>query len=106
MATKPCDTCSSYDPVLRGFNRGGHKETSWAWCAKKSVYPVNEEPGQKFPPGAKRMSEAVGPAKPFIIKRGQIVGNCTEYQERKSNVISKTDLLKKIRTQNGNKIAG
>jgi len=106
MATKSCDTCASFDPVLRGFNRGGHKETAWGWCAKKSVYPIAEEPGQMFPPGVTRMSEATGPSQPYIVKRGQIVAHCNDYQEKKKDIMTKADLLKKVREQSGNRIPG
>ncbi len=106
MATKPCDTCSSFDPVLRGFNRGGHKETAWGWCSKKSIYPMREEPGQIFPPGVKRKDTPEGPAEPFIVKKGQIVANCNMFQDKKVGVVSKADLLKKVREQSGNKIPG
>jgi len=106
MNTKTCDTCANYDPVLRGENRGGHRNTVWAWCAKKSVYPMLEEPGQKFPPDVQRMTTTESPAKPYIVKHGQVVPSCTQYEEKANNVISKADLVRKLREQNGGLIPG
>jgi len=78
LNTKTCDTCEHFDPLLRG-----RRDTKWAWCAKKSVYPMVEGPGQLFPIGVKRVTEATTPARPKIVQVGQVVANCTVHQERK-----------------------
>jgi hypothetical protein len=106
VSDKPCDTCISFDPVLRGSNRGGHKDTAWGWCAKKSIYPIAEEPGQKFPVGVQRMTTGEGPSKPYIVARGQVITSCHEYEAKLGGVISKADLLRKLREQNGGIIPG
>lgn len=99
---KPCDTCRHFDPVLRGNNKG-LKETKWGWCAKYSIYPAKEGPGQKFPAGVQRVSDPDKPAQPKIVQKGEVVQNCTKFQEKKSTV-SKAELLKKIREQQGGRL--
>lgn len=90
---KPCDTCDYFDPVLRGTNKGV-RSTKWGWCAKNSVYPTRENPGQVFPAGVKRA--AVGErAKPVIVKVGQVVTQCTLYSIKKVKK-SKADLMREM----------
>lgn len=90
---KACDTCEYFDPVLKG-KHGKTVETIWGWCAKKSLYPTKEGQGQIFPPGVKRANEGEMP-KPVIIRKGQVVSNCTLYQVRKTKP-SKKDLVAKL----------
>jgi hypothetical protein len=101
---KPCDTCHHFDPILKGGQKG-LKETDWGWCAKKSVYPAKEGPGQVFPAGVQRVSDPASPAEPFIVRRGEVKGNCTAFSARKS-LHTKQDLLKKLQEQNGGRIIG
>jgi hypothetical protein len=94
--TRPCDECENFDPVLRGVTaQGKTRETPWGWCAKKSVYPANEGPGQRFPEGVKRAAADVL-AEPVIVKRGQVVSNCPDFQKRAPRP-SKMDLLKQLK---------
>lgn len=92
---KPCDGCKHFDPVMRGNNKG-LRSTAWAWCAKHSVYPKTEGPGQIFPVGAKRMTDADKPAQPKIVRKGEVVSNCMDFNPQKA-VLSKEELLKKVR---------
>lgn len=94
---KPCDGCNHFDPVMRGNNKG-LRETKWAWCAKKSIYPVKEGPGQKFPDGVQRLTDSDKPAQPKIVQKGEVVQNCTQFQERRQT-LSKAALLKKVKEQ-------
>lgn len=89
-----CDQCEHFDPVLRGT-----KNTPWGWCAKRSEYAATEGPGQVFPLNVKRV--AIGElAKPFMVRRGQVVENCTFYLARKQQV-SKAELINKLLTKQG-----
>jgi hypothetical protein len=92
MNTKTCDSCNHYDPILRGLHTGGHRETSAAWCAKRSVYPMKEGPGQVFPEGVDRVANRGDLAKPFIVRKGQVETACQLYQVKKQK-LSKSDLL-------------
>ena len=99
----PCNGCDFYDPVMRGQTAaGGVKETNWAWCAKRSKYPAREGPGQRFPEGVTRLPEGeIG--QPFIIRKGQVVANCTDYAPR-SVRLSKAELLKQLQDKTGGKV--
>lgn len=102
---KECGTCNHYDPIMRGKTaQGGVRETNWAWCAKKSAYPAQEGPGQKFPEEVTRVA-AGQLAKPFIVRRLQVVTNCCEYAPR-GNKLSKSDLLKQLQDKTGGRIVG
>jgi hypothetical protein len=92
--TNKCDQCEHFDPVLRGT-----KNTPWGWCAKLSDYPATAGPGQIHPTGVKHVT-AGEPAKPFIVRRGQIVENCTLFLARRQQA-SKADLVNKLLTKNG-----
>lgn len=96
MTTKTCGSCEHYDPVLRGT-----KETKWGWCAKKSVYPAKEGPGQLFPVGVKRV-EGGALAEPCIVRKEQIVPNCPVYTIRKVRP-SKQELVDKLLHNNKGK---
>lgn len=98
MNSNPCDKCASFDPVLRGALGGGLRETTWGWCAQKSVYPAKEGPGQKFPEGVARVDDPSTPAKPFLVRRGETVKNCTLYSA-KQVAVSKADMIKKLNSQ-------
>jgi len=97
MNEHKCEDCNHFDPVMRGNNKG-LRQTDWAWCAKKSIYPVNEGPGQKFPAGVQRMTDPDKPAEPKIVKKGEVVSNCTDFMEKRQ-VLSKEDLLSKVKNQ-------
>lgn len=102
---KPCETCEHYDPVMRGVPaKGGVRETTWAWCAVKSKYAAKEGPGQKYPDGVQRVAEGEL-AEPYMVRRGQVVSNCTTYAER-SLKVSKSDLLKQLQDKTGGRIIG
>ena len=93
--SNPCDTCEHFDPVLRGkTGPGGLRETAWGWCSKRSTYPAQEGPGQRFPDGVKR-AEATKLAVPYIVRRGQVVLNCYDYDLRTRRP-SKIELLKLV----------
>lgn len=96
---KPCDTCEHFDPVLRGALKAGLKPTVWGWCAKRSVYPAVEGPGQAFPEGVERVSDPAQPAKPHLVKRGDVDAKCNTYIAKRT-AVSKADLLKKLNAQN------
>jgi hypothetical protein len=102
---KTCDTCQSFDNVLRGVaSKGGLRETNWGWCAKYSTYPAKEGPGQRFPLGVTRAAEGE-PSIPVIVKKGQVVPNCDSYTPR-GNAPSKADLLKQLQAKANNVIIG
>lgn len=92
MATndKPCNTCDFFDPIIRA-----RKETIWGWCAKKSIYPYKEGPGQVFPAKVNRVDSPDKRAKPKIVRQNQIVTGCPYYKPRK-NKPNKADLLKSL----------
>jgi hypothetical protein len=95
---KTCDTCKHFDPIMRGNNKG-LRATKWAWCAKHSIYPMYEGPGQTFPEGVQRRTSASELADPKIVKRGEVVASCTGHGPRRST-LSKADLLKKLKEKN------
>lgn len=95
---KPCDDCQHFDPVIRG-----KKPTNWGWCAKKSVYPKKQGPGQIFPMGVKRVANGADPAQPYMVKKGKVVTNCVEYRLRLPGP-SKQDLIKELQTRGGKRI--
>lgn len=70
------------------------RETVWGWCTHRSVYPTQEGPGQKFPEGVRR-AEAGELAKPYIVKKGQVVLHCYDHVERQPR-LSKVELLKQL----------
>jgi len=92
---QPCDACDYFDPVLRG-KQGKLTETSWGWCAKKSVYPYKEGPGQKFPVGVMRVASADELAKPVIVQVNQVMSHCKDYKSRKTKQ-SKASLLQLLK---------
>lgn len=96
---KPCDTCEHFDPVLRGALKAGLKPTVWGWCAVRSVYPAQEGPGQTFPANVMRVEDPSSPAKPHLVKRGEVATQCNTYVSKRT-AISKADLLKKLNAQN------
>ena len=87
---KPCDTCQHYDLIIRG-----KKPTKRAWCAKKSLYPHKEGPGQIFPAGVKRASKESNVALPVIVCKGEVRNNCTEYAVRPPGR-TKADLIAEL----------
>lgn len=102
---KSCDTCEHYDPVMRGqTEKGGVRETNWAWCALRSKYPATEGPGQRFPANVQRVSGGEL-AEPYIVRRGQIVDHCDTYSARTLRV-SKADLLKQLQEKTGGRVIG
>lgn len=101
MNNHKCAECDFFDPIMRGTNKST-RETNHGWCAKKSVYPKKEGPGQIFPPGVRRM-ETSEPAKPFIVRVDQVVSNCQEFVTKRIKA-SKEALLKKLQEQSGRQI--
>jgi len=55
------------------------KDTKKGWCEKRSKYPHSEGPGQVFPPNVARVAHGEL-AKPFIVKKEQVVPSCTTAQ--------------------------
>lgn len=94
MNTNKCETCEHFDAVIRGT-----KTTTWGWCAKRSEYPATEGPGQIFPIGVKRV-DAGQPAKPFIVRQEQVVGNCTDFIAKKPRA-TKQELVNQLLTKKG-----
>ena len=77
MATKPCDTCVHYDPILRGGVKPGRQ----GWCAATSVYPHLPNPGQEFPVGVKRAA-AGELAQPTIVTGAACVAHCMIHRSK------------------------
>lgn len=77
MADKPCKTCMNYDPIIRGKNVPGRHGR----CVPQSTYPAVEQPGQVFPPGAKR-AEPGELACPLIVEGSGIVKTCQIYRAK------------------------
>jgi len=75
---KNCSSCSNYAVISIG---DGQKKARHGWCVPRSKYPAKEQPGQIFPPGAKRV--AVGElAKPFIVVGDDVMPNCGDYRAK------------------------
>jgi len=72
-----CGACMFYDP-MQGPN---NKDTDRGWCAKKSVYPTKEGPGQLFPKGVNRATAGML-AKPVLVRKHSLVANCDFAQRR------------------------
>jgi len=89
MADKPCSTCEHFDPILRGT-----KDTRLAWCAKRSLYPYKDSPGQVTPPQAQRVGSPQDPAQPFLVRRDETRAECALYMPRKSK-LNKAELMAK-----------
>lgn len=89
MNTKTCGDCEHYDPILRGT-----RPTPRGWCAKKSVYPYMDSPGQVTPQGVQRVPNPEDPAKPVIVEQRQVKADCTLFTVRRSKM-SKADLIAK-----------
>lgn len=83
-----CGMCEHFDVVLNGT-----RKTSWGWCAKKSVYPHLEGPGQVFPAGVARVLPGEL-AKPHMVRAEEVVPLCETYL----HVIPKPDRPKLIET--------
>jgi hypothetical protein len=92
-----CDQCEHFDPVLRGT-----KPTPWGWCAKRSIYPVQEGPGQVFPVGVMR-AEPGSLAEPYMVRRGQVIDNCTTFLIRRVRS-SKAELINQLLTNKKGKV--
>jgi hypothetical protein len=101
LNSNKCGTCDFFDPIMRGTNKSV-RETNHGWCAKKSIYPRKEGPGQMFPAGVARM-ETDEPAKPFIVRVDQVVSNCKEFVGKRVKP-SKEALLKKLQEQGGKQV--
>ena len=69
-----CRDCKFYDAITPPKGRVG----SHGRCAKRSVYPLKEGPGQVFPEGAKRMPKEEDLAKPFVVEAREVVPSCTQ----------------------------
>jgi hypothetical protein len=95
MNISNCGGCEHFDPVIRGT-----KPTPWGWCVKNSTYPAKEGPGQVFPPGVKRVTGAERPA-PHIVRKEQIVPNCTLYLIRTAKPTKQELMAKLLSDANG-----
>jgi hypothetical protein len=84
MNQTPCGRCCFYDPLLGSKGR----DTQMGWCMKRSEYPFREGPGQVFPPNVTRVAEGQL-AKPFIVKKGQIVGPCQFVRPTNDDLVAK-----------------
>jgi len=71
-----CQDCKFYDPILPP--RG--KQNTHGWCSQCSVYPFKEGPGQRFPPGVKRVKEPGLPARPRIVRADELVDYCAHAE--------------------------
>ncbi len=89
MNTSKCGTCENFDQVIRGI-----KPTTWGWCVKKSTYPYKEGPGQVFPTGAIR-AEPGEHAQPCIVRKTEVMTNCTLYTIRQTKA-NKQELVAKL----------
>lgn len=78
MATKACNTCMNYDPIIRGKGKLGKHGR----CIPQSVYPAVEQRGQAFPEGCQR-AESGELARPHIVTGAEVVPSCNLYKERK-----------------------
>ena len=80
MNDNPCGTCVHYDSILVG---GGKKQrvARHGWCAIKSIYPAEEQPGQVFPDGVKRAAPGEL-ASPHIVTAKGIVPMCVQRRDK------------------------
>lgn len=76
--SNPCGKCKWYDPLMGP--RG--KVNPFGWCAKKSVYPMHEVGGRKFPDDVKRMDDPVKPAKPVVVYRDRVEAHCVLFTNK------------------------
>lgn len=76
MNNLPCGKCREYDAII------GSRQvpTGYGRCVPKSVYPTQEGPGQRFPPGAKRAAEGAMP-KLEVVKKNEVVPHCLLAKE-------------------------
>ena len=89
----PCGNCKLFDPILGP----GEKATRRGMCIPRSTYPTYEGPGQVFPPGVPRAP--VGElAKPFIVKRDQVVGPCEYARKADFNPVDEKKKLQEAKT--------
>lgn len=72
----PCGQCKHFDPV-RGPRR--RPVTGFGRCVARSVYPLEEGPGQTFPPHAKR-SETTSFE---IVRNNEVVPQCVHAEKIK-----------------------
>lgn len=79
MNDKPCQDCKHYDVIARG---DGTKKGRQGWCAVKSVYHHQEQPGQLFPLGVKRAAPGEL-AQPVIVTGSEIQPLCTQFSLRR-----------------------
>lgn len=83
----PCETCDHYDPILRGT-----KPTTMGWCARRSLYPYADSPGQVTPPGARRVANPEDPAVPVIVQAKQVVSACQTHVPKRAK-LTKADMI-------------
>jgi hypothetical protein len=70
MNTQVCNKCTHYDPIA--------PKTKHGWCAKKSIYPFKEQPGQLFPLNVRR-GKPDQLAKPVIVAGNEVQVHCTDF---------------------------
>ena len=97
--TLPCGKCAHYDPLL-GPNE---KDTGMGWCAKRSVYPHKEGPGQVFPADVKRVSFGEL-AQPFITHKGDVVATCEHARPSLDDAVEKKRQAQTHTDKGGNRI--
>lgn len=73
MNTYACKKCVHYDRIGDEEKKSRH-----GWCAKKSLYPHKEQPGQVFPLNVRRV-KAGSLAKPVIVAGNEVQVHCTDF---------------------------
>lgn len=74
----PCGKCKWYDPLMGP--RG--KQNPVGWCSIRSVYPMYEIGGRKFPDGVKRMDDPTKPSKPVIVYQDRVEAHCPSFKAK------------------------
>lgn len=97
--TVPCGQCVHYDPLL-GSNE---KDTGMGWCAKRSLYPHKEGPGQVFPPDVQRVAFGAL-ARPFITKKKSVISPCEHARATTDDLVEKKKQAQTQRDEKGQRI--
>ena len=95
----PCGQCAHYDPLL-GSNE---KDTEMGWCAKRSVYPFQEGPGQVFPTGVLRVNQGEL-AHPFIVKKGSVITPCEQARLALDDTVEKKRQSQTVTDASGKRV--
>lgn len=94
-----CGLCQYYDPIL-GPNE---KYLQKGWCAKRSLYPAQEGPGQIFPTGVKRV-ERGKLAEPYIVKHQTLVVGCADARSANTDQIAAKRTLQISKDKTGRRV--